>query len=157
MVALITGSSLQLCGPASVERPRLRVIQGGLDAPERDYSSVVVAVAVSLVLLMVMGLRMLQGGPPADTSAAGTSLAGSVATVAVADPGETMLVVQSGDSLWAIAEALAPGRDPRPIVDALADRNGGTVLRAGDVLVVPVELQQAQPSVGLAAAVGSTP
>ena len=151
MVALITGSSLQIPGLAPVERPRLRVIQGGRDAPERDYSSVVVAVAVSAVLLMVIGLRMLQGGPPAEMSADTSVVA------AAAEPGETVLVVQSGDSLWAIAESLAPGRDPRPIVDALADRNGGTVLRAGDVLVVPVELQQVQSTAGLAVGATATP
>jgi LysM repeat protein len=33
-------------------------------------------------------------------------------------------VVRPGDTLWAIAVELAPGRDPRPTVDAIAASNG---------------------------------
>jgi hypothetical protein len=35
----------------------------------------------------------------------------------------TSYVVRSGDTLWSIAERIAPGRDPRPIVDAIASVN----------------------------------
>jgi LysM domain len=48
-------------------------------------------------------------------------------------------VVQPGDTLWSIARQVAPGRDPRPVVDALVeanDLNGG--LQAGQELSVPV-------------------
>jgi Tfp pilus assembly protein FimV len=48
-------------------------------------------------------------------------------------------VVQPGDTLWSIARQLAPGRDPRPVVDALVEANdlhGG--LQAGQELSVPV-------------------
>ena len=48
-------------------------------------------------------------------------------------------VVQPGDTLWSIARQVAPGRDPRPVVDALVEANnlhGG--LRAGQELTVPV-------------------
>jgi nucleoid-associated protein YgaU len=51
----------------------------------------------------------------------------------------TGYVVRSGDTLWAIARRAAPGRDPRPVVDAILESNG---LDAGDLvpgqmLVVP--------------------
>jgi hypothetical protein len=46
-------------------------------------------------------------------------------------------VVQPGDSLWSIAERLAPGEDPRPIVDALAEARGGTALVPGETVVWP--------------------
>jgi len=45
-------------------------------------------------------------------------------------------VVQPGDTLWTIAERIAPGDDPRPIVDELRDRNGDSELQVGDRLDV---------------------
>jgi hypothetical protein len=41
------------------------------------------------------------------------------------------ITVQAGDSLWSIAERMAPGEDPRPIVDRLQARLGSTVLQPG--------------------------
>jgi len=48
-------------------------------------------------------------------------------------------VVEPGDTLWSIARRVAPGRDPRPVVDAMVEANdlhGG--LQAGQELSVPV-------------------
>jgi LysM domain len=48
-------------------------------------------------------------------------------------------VVEPGDTLWSIARRVAPGRDPRPVVDGLIEANdvrGG--LRAGQELSIPV-------------------
>jgi hypothetical protein len=48
-------------------------------------------------------------------------------------------VVQPGDSLWSIARRVAPGQDPRPVVDGLIEANdvrGG--LQAGRELSIPV-------------------
>lgn len=45
-------------------------------------------------------------------------------------------VVQPGDTLWTIAERLAPGDDPRPVVDALRAANGGPDLQVGSELVL---------------------
>jgi Tfp pilus assembly protein FimV len=48
-------------------------------------------------------------------------------------------VVEQGDTLWAIARRVAPGQDPRPVVDALIEVNdlhGG--LQAGQELSIPV-------------------
>ena len=48
-------------------------------------------------------------------------------------------VVQPGDTLWSVARRLAPGRDPRPVVDGLIEANdvrGG--LQAGQELSIPV-------------------
>jgi hypothetical protein len=48
-------------------------------------------------------------------------------------------VVQPGDTLWGIARQVAPGRDPRPVVDGIVKANdlrGG--LQAGQELVVAV-------------------
>ncbi len=48
-------------------------------------------------------------------------------------------VVRPGDTLWSVAEQLAPGEDPRPLVDALARANAVPpgALVPGQVLVVP--------------------
>jgi hypothetical protein len=48
-------------------------------------------------------------------------------------------VVESGDTLCSIARRVAPGRDPRPVVDGLIEANdlrGG--LQAGQELSIPV-------------------
>ena len=48
-------------------------------------------------------------------------------------------VVQPGDTLWSVARRVAPGRDPRPVVDGLIEANdvrGG--LQAGQELSIPV-------------------
>jgi LysM domain len=48
-------------------------------------------------------------------------------------------VVESGDTLWSIARRVAPGQDPRPVVDGLIEANhlrGG--LQAGQELSIPV-------------------
>ena len=46
-------------------------------------------------------------------------------------------VVQPGDTLWAIAERVAPaGTDLRPIVDHLADESGGAALEIGQHIVL---------------------
>jgi len=43
-------------------------------------------------------------------------------------------VVRPGDSLWSVAERLAPGEDPRPIVDALTQARHGAPLLPGETL-----------------------
>ena len=50
----------------------------------------------------------------------------------------TSYVVREGDTLWTIAQKLAPGSDPRPIVDLLSTMNGVDAGRLvpGQTLVV---------------------
>jgi hypothetical protein len=48
-------------------------------------------------------------------------------------------VVQPGDSLWSIARRVAPGQDPRPVVDGLIEANGVRGgLQTGQELSIPV-------------------
>jgi nucleoid-associated protein YgaU len=52
---------------------------------------------------------------------------------------ERVYVVRSGDTVWAIAERIAAGEDPRPWVDAIAARNGirAGALVPGQSLILP--------------------
>jgi nucleoid-associated protein YgaU len=51
----------------------------------------------------------------------------------------TSYVVRGGDTLWSIAVRLAPGEDPRPLVDAISAANGVEpgALVPGQTLVIP--------------------
>jgi Tfp pilus assembly protein FimV len=64
---------------------------------------------------------------------AGLAIEGSSLATPERPPHVRTVVVEPGDSLWAIASRLAPGADPRVVVDALVRARG----RAG---VVPGEM-----------------
>ena len=84
---------------------------------------VVVLLAVALVLVMAR---------------AGGALGGITPTAPERHPAQSSelasTVVRPGDSLWTVAERLAPDSDPRPVVDALAEARHGTVLTPGETI-----------------------
>jgi hypothetical protein len=45
-------------------------------------------------------------------------------------------LAQPGDTLWTIAQRLAPGTDPRPLVDRLAQLNGGASIQPGQRIML---------------------
>lgn len=53
----------------------------------------------------------------------------------------TTVTVAAGESLWSIAEQVAPGADPRDVVDAIARLNAldGVAVSAGQQLAIPTE------------------
>ena len=53
---------------------------------------------------------------------------------------QSVVVVQAGETLWGIAREVAPGHDPRGVVQQIRDSNGlGTSpIVPGQALVVPV-------------------
>ena len=66
---------------------------------------------------------------------AGVALGGPTTTPGRSPhPHVERIVVQSGDTLWSIAQRVAPGSDPRPVVDSLAAAHGSSDLRTGDVI-----------------------
>jgi hypothetical protein len=82
--------------------------------------------------LGVLGLVLLL---VALASVAGQLLAGSSVGGGEPQPvARRSVVVQPGDTVWSIASSLAPGTDPRPLVDSIVDANGGSTLVAGQRL-----------------------
>lgn len=96
-----------------------------------------VGLTAVVLVLAVVSLRIVQapgGRAPAPSAAAAATHPGGVLQ------DDLVVAVQPGETMWTIAARLAPGRDPRPVVDALAVANGRTQLRAGQRLVIPAPL-----------------
>jgi hypothetical protein len=85
----------------------------------------VVLLAVALVLVMARAGAALGGSSPQHPERHPAHSA---------HPQAASTVVEPGDSLWTVAERLAPGQDPRPIVDALSEARHGTVLTPGETI-----------------------
>jgi hypothetical protein len=90
-------------------------------ATYRRRRLVVALLVVALVLVMAR---------------AGAALGGSTPQAPERHPAQhaASTVVRPGDSLWTVAERLAPGDDPRPVVDALSEARDGTVLTPGETI-----------------------
>jgi hypothetical protein len=107
----------------------------------------VVALATQVALVTVLGgaatspVRTAAAGAATTDAATGAQAATRAVPVtgetaapegaAAAAPAPTVYVVRSGDTLWSIAQRLRPDADPRPLVDALAERAGSSSLRPG--------------------------
>ena len=83
-----------------------------------------------LLIAAILVLAFVGGRATADGSSSG-----EVRPAAV-------YVVRPGDTLWDLALALAPDRDPRGVVAALERAAGGTTLQPGQRIVVPASLQR---------------
>ena len=84
----------------------------------------------AVVAVMVVALLFVM-------ARAGVALGGSTPAAPERHPAHSSAVstvVQPGDSLWTVAERLAPDDDPRPVVDALSSVRHGTVLTPGETI-----------------------
>ena len=115
-----------------LDRPPLHVIEGGRSprSMARVYARrrlaalvAVVVLAVVLVVSVVVGLE-----------AAGAALGSAATPAATASAPGPVLVVQRGDTLWAIARRIHPTGDITGLVDRLAAAHGPGPLLAGDRL-----------------------
>jgi hypothetical protein len=80
------------------------------------------------IAAVALGIAIVVGA-----AQAGAALGGSALAAPERRPASTAhTVVRAGDSLWSVASRLAPGEDPRPIVDALAVARHGTPLVVGE-------------------------
>ncbi len=87
-----------------------------------------------------MRLLVLRLGVLTLAVAAVFLLLASVGAAESPPPPTRAYVVQSGDTLWGIARAVAePGEDLRPVVATISDLNhlGGDGILAGQALLVP--------------------
>ena len=99
-----------------------------------------IGVAVAVVFGLLLAVRLVQGGPPASIGSDPTVDSPGPA-LALAGPGDHLRVARPGDTFWAIAQELAPGQDPRPVVEKLVAANGGlSSIDVGQRLVIPGEL-----------------
>lgn len=88
----------------------------------------VLAVLAALPAVIALSAAVLGGGAALASRDAGAP-AGAFSTVTVA----------AGESLWTIAEEVAPDRDPRDVVDELVRLNAldTVVVQAGQRLAIP--------------------
>ncbi|KAA9111015.1 LysM peptidoglycan-binding domain-containing protein [Microbacterium rhizomatis] len=88
------------------------------------------AAVAAIPAVIALSLAILGGGAALASRDAGMS-ADSFQTVTVA----------SGESLWSIAQEVAPNADPRDVVDAIMRLNalGGATVSAGQRLAIPAE------------------
>jgi hypothetical protein len=110
----------------AITQPRLLPLDRPVRLPDVVYRRrrlLGLGVALVLAALLLAGLSSLQSGP-------GGFAGHPAATVTY--------VVQPGDTVWSIADALAPEADPRPLVDAIVEANGGAGLVVGQRLVLDV-------------------
>lgn len=94
----------------------------------------IVAVFVG-TLLFSAAFSGLSAQSGSSIAAPGPAVAGPVESVA--HPAYTVV---AGDTLWGIAQRVAPGSDPRATVGEIRELNGlsnGHVLGVGDVLLLP--------------------
>ncbi len=114
-------TTIDIAAPALVPTTRLRLTRRGRR---------VLAVLASLPAVTALSIAMLSGGGALASGERG-SAAGAFETV----------TVFPGDTLWSIAEEVAPAADPRDVVDAIMRLNAlpSAQLDAGDTLAIPAE------------------
>ena len=117
----MTAIGITAPGTASLPVTRLRLTVRG--------RRVLVAMA-AMPAVLALSVAVISGGSALASKDAGAP-AGSFETI----------TVSSGDSLWSIAEEVAPAADPRDVVDAIARLNAlqGVSISAGQRLAIPAE------------------
>ena len=82
-----------------------------------------------------MGILLVVGAARAAVALGGTPLAAPERPPAAPAGGAAVThVVEPGDTFWSIAAELAPGEDPRPVVDDLAAAHGDEPLIPGETI-----------------------
>ncbi|HUI49014.1 MAG TPA: LysM peptidoglycan-binding domain-containing protein [Acidimicrobiia bacterium] len=120
-------------GVVRVPERRLRPIDSNRQPrprPARRHTRAIYRRRRVLAALVGLGLVL-------TIARAGATLGGSSLAASERLPHVQLVVVEPGDSLWSIAQRVAPGRDVRPIVDAMARALGTTTVTAGQTIRVP--------------------
>ena len=126
-----TMGAVAIWGPvaptATVEAPVASAAHAAVRLTRRGRLLRTATLAALVLVLMGVALMQLTSAP----ARAGSEVSGPVTVAEV--------TVEQGDSLWAIAERVAPGRDPRDVIHELRELNGlsSNLLQPGQVLLVP--------------------
>lgn len=106
--------------------PQPRSPRPGVTRPGRAAPGVVAArsLLALLALMLLVGAARLGGG-----------LGGLPLAAPGPPPEHVEHVVEPGDTLWSIAGQVAPGADPRAVVDELAEAHGPGSLVPGETIV----------------------
>lgn len=123
--------------PSRVQSPDSELSGASFESEQTLVTPELAIITALLILALLTFVRISQGIPPASSW---DSLAPTPAVATAPGVGENIHVVDAGDTLWAIAEEIAPQADVRLVVDALAQRNGGSGLQVGQRLVIPADL-----------------
>ncbi len=121
-------------------RPQLRLVEGGRVArpavARHALRTVLGGLTLAvLVALAAFGAVHLLGADAAASGPASTAESLHPAGADASTPSASaVVVVQPGDTLWAIARRIKPTGDIRPLVDELADRAGGAAVVSGQRL-----------------------
>ncbi|HZP29661.1 MAG TPA: LysM domain-containing protein [Acidimicrobiia bacterium] len=94
----------------------------------------VAGLACGLVVVAAQAGAALGGSPLAAPERRPTAAS---AASAASSPTVRAVVVRPGDSLWSIAERLAPDEDPRPVVDEVQAARGDAPLVPGETILWP--------------------
>jgi Tfp pilus assembly protein FimV len=109
---------------------------------------VVPGVSGTRLRLTTRGRRLLAtlAAVPAVVALTAAVIGGSSAALASRDQGSDpstfeTITVTAGESLWSIAQEVAPSADPRDVVDAIVRLNAldGVTVSAGEQLAIPAE------------------
>lgn len=119
-------------GSSSPSQPQVARAAEAAAGPAPRYSltrrgQLVIAVLLALPLLALV-LSVLLNSSPATASHEQSSQ-------------QVVYTVAEGETLWGIAESIAPADDPRYVIAALKDANGitGGDVHAGQSLVIPAK------------------
>lgn len=120
-------SSMSITGQAFIAAP----VRTRLRITERGRRVLTFAAALPLVAIIIAGV--MSGGA-------------AVANRTVNLESFDTVTVSSGDSLWTIAEEVAPAADPRDVIDAIVRLNalGDSALLPGQSLAIPAEYSSAE-------------
>ena len=90
----------------------------------------IVATLAALPAVIALSIALISGGSALASRDTGAPT-GSFMTLTVA----------AGESLWSIAEQIAPGADPRDVVDSIVRLNAldGVTVSAGQQISIPAE------------------
>ncbi len=107
-------------GFTSAGAPRLRITRRG---------KAVLASVLSIPAVVVIGMMAAAGGPAAASSDQASTTQFDYVTVS------------AGESLWDVAERVAPSLDPRDVIADIERLNGlqGSGVAAGESLAIPAD------------------